>query len=63
MKICSVCKSEDIKEIEIVTKGAFTAIEIPKKIEVSPKSLKIKKYLCLNCGYISLYAEDFAKFK
>lgn len=63
MKICSACKSQDIKAIEIVTKGSFTAIEIPTRIELNPKSLKIKKYLCLNCGYINLYAEDFKKFK
>lgn len=63
MKKCSVCKSENIKEIEIVTRGAFTAIEIQEGLSFNPKSSKIKKYLCLNCGYINLYVEDFEKFR
>ncbi|WP_411169415.1 hypothetical protein ACH36K_02420 [Clostridium sp. MB05] len=63
MKICSACKSQNLKEIEIVLKGAFTAVEIPKKITINPKNSKIRKYMCLDCGYINLYAEEFEKFK
>lgn len=63
MKKCSVCKSQNIKEIEIVTRGAFTAIEIQEVVSFNPKSTKIKKYLCLDCGCINLYAEDFEKFR
>ena len=63
MKKCSICKLDNMKEIEITTRGAFKVIEIPKGITINPKSSKIKKYLCLECGYIDLYIDDFEKFK
>ncbi|MBB6623690.1 hypothetical protein H7E67_09630 [Clostridium gasigenes] len=63
MKICSVCKSANIKEVEIVTRGAFTVIELTKKAVIMPKSSIIEKKLCLDCGHIDLYAENFQKFK
>ena len=63
MKLCNACKSENIKEIEIVTRGAFTAIEVSNGISLNPKSSKINKYVCLDCGCINLYAKDFQKFK
>lgn len=41
MKLCSACKSEEVKEIEIVTKGAFIAIELKKIGQLHLKTLKL----------------------
>lgn len=63
IKKCAACGSFNTKKVEIVTRGAFTLTKEVKGIDLSPVSTKINKYVCLDCGYISLYAEDVSKFK
>lgn len=63
MILCSVCKSDNLKEVEISLRGDFTIVEKTNKIKILPKSSKILKMLCLECGYINLYADDFQKFR
>ena len=63
IKKCAVCQSEKLKEVQIVTKGAFSLIERTNKFSVFPLSSKIIKYVCLDCGYINLYAEDKTIFE
>lgn len=60
---CIACQSEQLKEVNIVTKGAFTVIEKENKFSINPTSSKIIKYVCLDCGYISLYAENMTIFR
>lgn len=62
-KRCANCKSENFIEVDITTRGAFTLVPKSNKCKIMPVSSQIKKYLCLDCGYISLYAEnkDFIK--
>lgn len=62
-KKCVACQSEKLKEVQIVTKGAFTLIEKTNKFSILPLSSKIIKYVCLDCGYINLYAENKTIFK
>lgn len=63
IKKCIACHSEQLKEVNIVTKGAFTLIENVDKFSINPPSSKIIKYVCLDCGYIGLYAEDITIFR
>jgi predicted nucleic-acid-binding Zn-ribbon protein len=59
MKECIACHSGQIKQVDIVPKdGVLTFIE-KSEIIVSPQSQKIIKFVCLNCGFINLYAEDY----
>lgn len=59
MKECIACHSGQIKQVDIVTKDdVFTLIE-NSEVVVSPQSQKIIKFVCLNCGFINLYAEDY----
>jgi len=62
-KKCIACQSEELKEVNIVTKGAFTVIDNGNKFSMNPPSSKIIKYVCLDCGYISLYAENTTIFR
>jgi predicted nucleic-acid-binding Zn-ribbon protein len=59
MKECIACHSGQIKQVDIVPKdGVLTFIE-KSEVIVSPQSQKIIKFVCLNCGFINLYAEDY----
>ncbi|WP_407311534.1 hypothetical protein [Desulfosporosinus sp. SB140] len=62
MKECIACHSGQIKQVDIITRDKeFTLIENSEAV-VSPqsdKSHKIIKFVCLNCGFINLYAEDY----
>ena len=60
MKECIACHSGQIKQIEIITRDdEFTLIENSKVVDSPPKSQKIIKFVCLNCGFINFYAEDY----
>ena len=52
-----------MKKVEITTRGSFDVIEESKGFSLSPVTSHINKYVCLNCGYISLYAENTSIFK
>ncbi|MDQ7096291.1 hypothetical protein REC12_22105 [Desulfosporosinus sp. PR] len=59
MKECIACHSGQIKQVDIITKDKeFTFIENSEAV-ASTQSHKIIKFVCLNCGFISLYAEDY----
>lgn len=59
MKECIACHSGQIKQVDIITKDEeFVLIENREAVD-SPKSHKIIKFVCLNCGFINLYAEDY----
>ena len=59
MKECIACHSGQIKQVDIITKDdVFTLIE-KREVSVSPEGQKIIKFVCLNCGFINLYAEDY----
>lgn len=59
MKECIACHSGQIKQVEIIAKGEeFTLIE-NSEAAVNPQTHKIIKFVCLNCGFINLYAEDY----
>jgi len=62
-KKCIACQSEKLKEVDIITKGAFRLIEDRNKFSINPQTSKIIKLVCLNCGFINLYAEDYSIFK
>lgn len=52
-KKCIACQSEQLKEVDIITKGAFAIIEKGNKFSINPPKSKIIKYVCLDCGYIA----------
>lgn len=59
MKECIACHSGQINQVDIITKDdVFTLIE-KREASVSPEGQKIIKFVCLNCGFINLYAEDY----
>lgn len=59
MKECIACHSSQIKQVDIIiSDNAFTLIENSEAV-ANPQSQKIKKFVCLNCGFINLYAEDY----
>lgn len=45
MKVCSACKTEEIKEVEIATSGAFVVTELKKGISILPDKSKIGKHI------------------
>ncbi|KLU64412.1 hypothetical protein DEAC_c36140 [Desulfosporosinus acididurans] len=60
MKECIACHSGQIKQVDIITKDdAFILLENSEVVDSPPQSQKIIKYVCLNCGFINLYAEDY----
>jgi predicted nucleic-acid-binding Zn-ribbon protein len=62
-KKCIACQSEHMKKVEIITRGAFSLIGENTGFSLWPKTSKIDKYVCLDCGYINLYAADLSVFK
>ncbi|EHQ90692.1 hypothetical protein DesyoDRAFT_3699 [Desulfosporosinus youngiae DSM 17734] len=59
MKECIACHSGQIKQVDIITRDdVFTLIENSEAI-LSSQTQKIIKFVCLNCGFINLYAEDY----
>ncbi|MCB8817885.1 MULTISPECIES: hypothetical protein [Desulfosporosinus] len=59
MKECIACHSGQIKQVDIKTRDdVFTLIE-NSEVVVNPQSQNIIKFVCLNCGFINLYAEDY----
>ncbi|AFQ43764.1 hypothetical protein Desmer_1797 [Desulfosporosinus meridiei DSM 13257] len=59
MKECIACHSGQIKQVDIKTRDdAFILIE-NSEVVVNPQSQNIIKFVCLNCGFINLYAEDY----
>lgn len=60
MKECIACHSGQIKQVDIKTRDdEFTLIENSELVASPPQSQKIIKFVCLNCGFINLYAEDY----
>lgn len=60
MKECVACHSGQIKQVDIITSDdVFTLIENSEVVDSPQQSQKIIKFVCLNCGFINLYAEDY----
>ncbi len=53
-KCCVNCKSYNIKQVDITTRGSFKLIAKSDKFSIAPPSTNINKYVCLECGCVSL---------
>lgn len=59
MKKCIACQSEQLKQVDIIARGEEFILIENGKFPISPQTQKILKFVCLNCGFINLYAEDY----
>jgi len=59
VKKCVACQSEQLKQVDIITRGEEFRLIENGKFTITPQTQKIIKFVCLNCGFINLYAEDY----